>query len=526
MKKLTLLTLLVTLSCTHYQKDNFRELASEEVRANFHDNPYLARNFNQVFQTSEEPSEQFIELLHGYRDLFFHNQALTYAYDEALKQDIDPIETPLYAELWIGRHEKEHALEFLTYTVTKLEDLSVQYDNPESDKAAMVLERLYEELQALPEYDKLAFVDLAEVVKDLETPETVRRKSVGQPDLKRPFEHFLQEDFAWKDFYQANQEELREQAELRAPKRSLERLYKGGSNQKRMIAPSTSSQGNLIGGEFPRGVWSLTYDDGPHSQRTPAILRLLDQAGIKASFFWLAQRAPQNRSIVQMAKSMGMELANHSYSHANMPQTNQATRYREIVESTDVLEQVYGQRVKFFRLPYGAGVNNQDIRRMIADRGMIHVFWNVDSLDWQDRNPYSILRRVTEQMEQRGSGIILFHDIQAPTVEVTAELIHYANQRNQRQPGSVQFKTLEQIVGQLNNAPAPQGPYTTANLNVRLGPSTDYQTCAVLPQGTPVRIVERFQGTPFVRIEVPSASASLRQSCGRSLFVSGSFIRE
>jgi peptidoglycan/xylan/chitin deacetylase (PgdA/CDA1 family) len=60
---------------------------------------------------------------------------------------------------------------------------------------------------------------------------------------------------------------------------------------------------------------------------------------------------------------------------------------------------------------------------MIAAQGMVHVFWNVDSLDWQDKNPPKIINRVNMQMNARGRGVVLFHDIHPTTVTATKTLM-------------------------------------------------------------------------------------------------------
>ena len=56
------------------------------------------------------------------------------------------------------------------------------------------------------------------------------------------------------------------------------------------------------------------------------------------------------------------------------------------------------------------------VRQDIANAGMVHVFWNVDTLDWQDKNPQSILARTLKQMSAYKGGVILFHDIHSQSV--------------------------------------------------------------------------------------------------------------
>lgn len=217
---------------------------------------------------------------------------------------------------------------------------------------------------------------------------------------------------------------------------------KKADREPQSIAPSPGKSGNVIGNEFPSGVWAITYDDGPSGKTSPAIFQALRSNGIPATFFWLAKNTAAMPGVVKQAS--GFELANHSYTHAQLTKLGSAGLDKEIVQSTKVHAGVYGYRPKFFRLPYGAGVNNSKIRSLIASQGMVHVFWNVDSLDWQDKNPAKIVNRVNMQMNARGRGVVLFHDIHPTTVTATNTLVkQWAAEKSQ---GKRRFLTVGNAV--------------------------------------------------------------------------------
>jgi peptidoglycan/xylan/chitin deacetylase (PgdA/CDA1 family) len=105
---------------------------------------------------------------------------------------------------------------------------------------------------------------------------------------------------------------------------------------------------------------------------------------------------------------------------------NQADLNHEIIDAYNGFADVVGEPPTLFRCPYGAcGGANSKIRQMIADKHMMHVFWNVDSLDWQDLDPNSILARVQKQMETLGRGIVLFHDIHPQSVKAVQLLVNW-----------------------------------------------------------------------------------------------------
>lgn len=212
--------------------------------------------------------------------------------------------------------------------------------------------------------------------------------------------------------------------------------------------PTAAPAGNMMGFNFPRGTYALTYDDGPHGTLTLANLQHLQQAGVKATFFWITNNARRFPQIVKTVQAAGQAVANHSYMHAKILNAQDLARLRtspekEVYTSTEEFTQIYGYKPRYFRLPYAQGFDNPRIRSMIAEKGMIHVKWNIDSADWQDKNPVTVLARVETQMRQNGRGIILFHDVQAGTVEASRNLIA-------RHKGKVRFVTIPQIVEELN----------------------------------------------------------------------------
>jgi uncharacterized caspase-like protein len=74
-----------------------------------------------------------------------------------------------------------------------------------------------------------------------------------------------------------------------------------------------------------------------------------------------------------------------------------------------------------FRPPYGA--RNQGILQEAKTDNLKTMIWNVDSLDWADPVPNSVAKRVLDEVEQAGRGIILFHDVHHRAIEVLPALI-------------------------------------------------------------------------------------------------------
>jgi peptidoglycan/xylan/chitin deacetylase (PgdA/CDA1 family) len=192
------------------------------------------------------------------------------------------------------------------------------------------------------------------------------------------------------------------------------------------LYPSVGSTGSISGSHLSAGVWALTFDDGPHPRYTQRLMDLLNAAKVPATFFWLSENLQRYPEIARTASERGFHRGSHSFTHKNLQVLKEPGLQHEIDDAYEVFTQVIGQKPTFFRCPYGnCGRPSSPIRQHIARLNMMSVLWNVDSLDWQDRNPQSIFMRVRKQMLLAGHGILLFHDIQPPTAAAVKLVIAF-----------------------------------------------------------------------------------------------------
>jgi peptidoglycan/xylan/chitin deacetylase (PgdA/CDA1 family) len=238
------------------------------------------------------------------------------------------------------------------------------------------------------------------------------------------------------------------QRDVRSTSRDIQKLMKdlkaGRSTSGDVIFPAVGPSGNITGNGFPANTWSITYDDGPGGKTSPTVLQNLLNHGYKATFFMLAQQVKALPNTAKSIADAGMDIACHSFSHPQVPKLGPQGRQHEITEAKQVIEKQLGKSVKLFRLPYGAGVSVTSVRQVIADNDMIHVFWNVDTLDWQDKNPQSILARALKQMSAHKGGVILFHDIHAQSV-IASNLL-----QDHMKKAGINVCTVQGVVDQQN----------------------------------------------------------------------------
>jgi peptidoglycan/xylan/chitin deacetylase (PgdA/CDA1 family)/tetratricopeptide (TPR) repeat protein len=191
------------------------------------------------------------------------------------------------------------------------------------------------------------------------------------------------------------------------------------------------SANEIQGPELPPKTLLLTFDDGPHPRYTDQILAILKKYKINAVFFEVGRIGSFGKDgSIQLTKASaasyhavedGSTLANHSYSHALLTKLDQPAFVQEIESTDKLLLHIDKTDAVLFRPPYGA--TNNSILDYVAAQKMKVMLWNIDSLDWADPIPKSIIQRLLTRIAAVGRGIVLFHDIHPRAAEVLPTFI-------------------------------------------------------------------------------------------------------
>ncbi len=147
----------------------------------------------------------------------------------------------------------------------------------------------------------------------------------------------------------------------------------------------------------------LTFDDGPDPTWTPKILDLLAQHNAQATFFVLGRNAQAYPEIIEQQRLAGHLLANHSWSHPDLTQLDQASVLNELSATQALLGATASN---CFRPPYGK--HNQQIAANANQLGLRMVLWDVDSADWKQPGTEEIVARIRSQV--RDGAVVLLHD--------------------------------------------------------------------------------------------------------------------
>lgn len=150
---------------------------------------------------------------------------------------------------------------------------------------------------------------------------------------------------------------------------------------------------------------ALTFDDGP-SQYTDKYLDILDQYGIKATFFELGQQVDEYPDAAKRVVSDGMQLGSHTWDHKQLTKLNEQQVSDELEPSFQKIQDVTGYQTTMLRQPYGS--INDKVWLYSKGTMSVSVFWTHDSEDWKVPGVDKLVSNATKDMFT--GAIILMHD--------------------------------------------------------------------------------------------------------------------
>lgn len=155
-----------------------------------------------------------------------------------------------------------------------------------------------------------------------------------------------------------------------------------------------------------RKVIALTFDDGP-SDRTPEILRMLQEQGVRCTFFLAGRDIEQHKDYARAIAQAGHQTGNHSYSHERMVFKSYAFMENEIDDTSRLIRETGFDGEIVFRPP---GCKKLLFLPMaLRQRNMITVTWDIEPDSYPDvaASPESITEYVLDHA--RNGSIILLH---------------------------------------------------------------------------------------------------------------------
>ncbi len=160
---------------------------------------------------------------------------------------------------------------------------------------------------------------------------------------------------------------------------------------------------------YPHALWRmnpservvyLTFDDGPIPEATPFILDQLDQFGVKATFFMVADNVRKYPELYKEIVKRGHQVGNHTYHHMG------SFKHWTLTYAVDVTEANGLIHAKYFRPPHGW------LRHTVYWWVKLHyrvVMWDLVTRDYSKwLNADDVFNNIKKYT--RNGSIITFHD--------------------------------------------------------------------------------------------------------------------
>ena len=164
-----------------------------------------------------------------------------------------------------------------------------------------------------------------------------------------------------------------------------------------------------MGAATPSPTVGLTFDDGPDPEITERLLNTLRDQDVRATFFFLADRAEAFPDLVRRVVACGHEVGLHGADHRRLTEVPRREVPAHLRDGCHRLAAVTGSQPSWFRPPFGA----QSLSTYVAARraGLDVVVWSADAADWLDDPAEEIAARA--QRVEAG-GILLLHERAGP----------------------------------------------------------------------------------------------------------------
>lgn len=208
-----------------------------------------------------------------------------------------------------------------------------------------------------------------------------------------------------------NEEDARTMADIEQHSRRKGRLRSVMPDSRYDVMPATLKRENW-------NLCALTFDDGPHRTVTRQILDILNQEGVRATYFPVGRIAERQGDLIHDFVAAGHEIGNHSLTHSDLRKMDATGARYEIAETNRILRS-FGANPVLFRPPYGR--YSEELLTIARDERMGSVLWSVDTRDWQVRNADKIVSQI--KLGGLPGNVFLMHSTYPSTAQALPRVI-------------------------------------------------------------------------------------------------------
>ncbi|MEX2355774.1 MAG: polysaccharide deacetylase family protein [Thermaerobacterales bacterium] len=182
-------------------------------------------------------------------------------------------------------------------------------------------------------------------------------------------------------------------------------LVRGGLEIYGLAVPAATEIQPLRNAGSQHQAVSLTFNITWGDQIPEAVLSVLRDHDVQATFFLSGSWAADHPELVAQMREDGHDLGSYGYRHLNLTQFDAEELTAELEQAVTVLTSAADTAPSFFRPP--AGAYDDQVIETAAGLGMLTVLWDVDASDWLHPGPAQITAEVLRSA--RPGSIVLLH---------------------------------------------------------------------------------------------------------------------
>ncbi len=172
------------------------------------------------------------------------------------------------------------------------------------------------------------------------------------------------------------------------------------------VAPPSQIFGPTIRRTGDASTMALTFDDGPNPAVTPALLKLLDQHRVRATFFVTGEHVRAFPDLAKEIAERGHTIGNHTDTHRRLVFCSAAEIGAQLDRCDDAIKQAIGRKPRWMRPPFGfRGPLLQGAVQRWGGAGV--VMWSALAWDWKLSAPEKVIQHL---QRAKGGDIVLLHD--------------------------------------------------------------------------------------------------------------------
>ncbi|WP_257008140.1 polysaccharide deacetylase family protein [Bacillus sp. FJAT-45350] len=147
---------------------------------------------------------------------------------------------------------------------------------------------------------------------------------------------------------------------------SIEPLYELSSDWRVIPIEGTGANEKVV---------LLTIDDAPDKYGVEMAERL-QSLGVGAIFFINGHflQSDEGKSQLKQIYELGFEIGNHTMTHPNLSKLSEQEQRDEIIKLNVLIEEITGERPRFFRAPFG--VNTDISKQVVGEEDMKWMNWS------------------------------------------------------------------------------------------------------------------------------------------------------